>query len=68
MTLAQRFVLSRYISSPTSSICEHPASRETERNETKRRLKMEWTWILFQRQLPFNVLYLTNQIAANSSG
>ena len=36
MTLAQCFVSSRYLSSPTvtSSICEHPASRETERNET----------------------------------
>ena len=37
MTLAQRFVSSHYLSSPiiTSSICEHPASRETEQNETQ---------------------------------
>ena len=37
MTLAQRSVSSRYLSSPivTSSICEHPMSRETERNETQ---------------------------------
>ena len=45
MTLAQRSVSSRYLSSPTgivtSSICEHPASRETERNETKRGLTVE---------------------------
>ena len=67
MTLAQRSVSSRYLSSPivTSSICEHPASRETERNETKRGLTMEWTWILFQRQLPFNGQYLTNHFAIN---
>ena len=43
MTLAQRFVSSRYPSSPTvtSSICEHSASREMELNETKRWLTVE---------------------------
>ena len=37
MTLTQRSVSSRYLAPPTvtSSICEYPVSRETERNETR---------------------------------
>ena len=37
MTLVQRFVSSRYLLSTTitSSIYEHPVSRETERNDKK---------------------------------